>query len=86
MELTKEQEEYVQKNCTPVYLEEMYDYILDECCGPVQVGMLRYSASHVLKEIDPTAYRCGMNDYENSLELVEIDGEYYMPEDVERYR
>lgn len=83
MELTKEQEEYVLDSCKAVNLEEMYDDMLDECYGPVHIGCLEYSASYVLKEVDPTAYRCGMNDYEYDLGLVEIDGEYYMLEDVE---
>lgn len=83
MELTKEQEQYVQENCSTVDLEEMYKEMLDECCGPIHIGMLEYSASEVLKEVDPTAYRCGMNDHEYHLGLVEIEGEYYMFEDVE---
>jgi hypothetical protein len=47
--------------------EEMYDEMLDDCEGPVTVCGMTYSASHVLREVDPTAYRCGFNDYVDSL-------------------
>lgn len=83
MEMTKEQEWHVKRSCNKVDVEEMYDDMLDGCYGPVHIGTLEYSASYVLEEVDPIAYRCGMVDYMDSLELVEIDGEYYLPEDVE---
>jgi len=41
---------------------EMYDDLLD-CDGPVRIGNLTYPASQVLREVDPTAYQCGFNDY-----------------------
>ena len=46
---------------------EMYDEMLDDCEGPVELCGMTYSASHVLREVDPTAYRCGFNDYVDSL-------------------
>ncbi len=45
---------------------EMYDDMIDECCGEVNVGVT-LCASRVLKECDPIAYRCGFNDYMDSL-------------------
>ncbi len=47
--------------------EEMYDEMLDDCEGPVTLCGMTYSASQVLREVDPTAYRCGFNDYVDSL-------------------
>ena len=47
--------------------EEMYDEMLDDCEGPVELCGMTYSASHVLREVDPVAYRCGFNDYVDSL-------------------
>ena len=47
--------------------EEMYDEMLDDCEGTVTLCGMTYSASHVLREVDPTAYRCGFNDYVDSL-------------------
>ena len=46
---------------------EMYEEMLDDCEGPVELCGMTYSASHVLREVDPTAYRCGFNDYVDSL-------------------
>lgn len=47
---------------------EQYEDMLDEI-SEVKIGSLTYSASLVLKEVDPTAYRCGLVDYVDSLEL-----------------
>lgn len=40
--------------------------MLDES-GPVKIGRLEFYPSRILRECDPIAYRCGLNDYENSL-------------------
>lgn len=47
-------------------LQERYDDMLDGE-GPVTLGGLEYSVSHILPEIDSIAYRCGMSDYWDSL-------------------
>lgn len=47
-------------------LHEMFDNILDES-GPVKIGVLEYSPSDVLRSVDPTAYRCGVADFADSL-------------------
>lgn len=51
------------------YTEDDYDDMLRECCsthgdGYVHIGNLSYDVAQVLKQIDPTAYRCGFNDYQ----------------------
>ena len=46
---------------------EMYEEMLDDCEGPVRLCGMTYSVSHVLRKIDPTAFRCGFNDYVVSL-------------------
>ena len=46
---------------------EMYEEMLDDCEGPVELCGMTYSASHVLREVDPVAFRCGFNDYVDSL-------------------
>jgi septal ring factor EnvC (AmiA/AmiB activator) len=48
--------------------EDQYRDMIEEFDGPVRIGSLEYSAARVLEEIDPTAYRCGLNDYVDSLE------------------
>lgn len=42
--------------------EEAYDNMLDECHG----DFLGMAASRILKECDPTAYRCGFSDWADS--------------------
>ncbi len=48
--------------------EEEYKDALDEQ-GDVVIGSLHYSPSYVLREVDPTAYRCGLVDYVNGLDV-----------------
>lgn len=48
--------------------DSYYADMLDELYSTVSICGYEYSASHALKEIDPTAYRCGMIDYYASLE------------------
>ena len=43
---------------------ERYDDMLDECHG----DFLGMNASYILKEMDPTAYRCGLLDYLDGLD------------------
>lgn len=43
------------------YDEDQYDELLDQD-GPVRVAGLEFNPSQILKELDPTAYRCGFND------------------------
>lgn len=84
IETTKKQIEAIEKEIEiiteqidnfeldPDKYEEAYCDTLDECYDKF---MDRYNASRVLKEIDPIAYRCGLNDYIDGLEL-EDDEEY----------
>ena len=46
---------------------DAYDEMIDDCTPMVKVGSLEYLPSRVLKEVDPIAYRCGLNDYLDSL-------------------
>lgn len=45
---------------------ELYDAMLDECHEPMKIGYMSFSASEVLSECDPIAYRCGFNDWLDS--------------------
>jgi len=54
--------------------ENEYDDWLDEIDGTVKIGNLEYATSVVLKNTDPTAYRCGFSDYQDSMsETIEED-------------
>lgn len=54
--------------------EEEYKDLIDES-GPVMICGMSFTASRILAEIDPTAYRCGLNDYVDSLDVTD-DSEY----------
>jgi hypothetical protein len=47
-------------------IEEMYKEALDEM-GEVKLGNLTFSPSRIIKELDPIAYRVGLNEYEDML-------------------
>ena len=47
-------------------LHERYDESLDDSYGEVKIAGGSYSTSHALKEVDPTAYDCGFNDWLDS--------------------
>lgn len=74
-------EHIVKEEGTAIDGDEMYDDLLDECYEPFKLGDLEYSPSQVLRDVDPTAYRIGKQDYLDSLvedgQLVCLDGTYY---------
>ena len=54
-------EEEVRQN-----VEDNYDDMLDELYEPYEVGASTFYASQVLKECDPIAYNCGIDDFVDS--------------------
>ena len=44
-------------------LEGQYNDMLNDCNECVVINGMEYLPSQVLAEVDPTAYRCGFNDY-----------------------
>lgn len=48
-------------------LREQYDDMLDEVYGEVKLGNLTFSPSRIIRELDETAYRIGLYEYEDSL-------------------
>lgn len=76
----------IEVNLTPLDTQELYIDMLDDCYGDVEIAGMTFSTSRALKELDPTAFRCGESDYIDSLSLVEIQGEYYEQDAVEQER
>jgi hypothetical protein len=58
----------------PYKHEGSYAELIDEQ-GPVIVAGLEFTASRILREVDPVAYRCGLVDYVDSLDVTD-DEEY----------
>lgn len=46
------------------YTESDYDDMLNECYPDYNIGGCNYRASDILKNVDPIAYQCGFNDYQ----------------------
>lgn len=42
---------------------DLYDEFLDEAYQPYNIGYLEWTASHIMKELDPTAYRIGFQEW-----------------------
>ena len=53
--------------------EDQFDESLDESIPEIEIGCLTYSPSHVLKNVDPVAYRCGLNDFVDQFDVTETD-------------
>ncbi len=50
----------------------------------VEILGMSYLASRVLEELDPTAYRCCFNDWLDSEEWDEFEGDYMKRDDIEK--
>ena len=68
-------------------LEQLYQDMLDDVYGDIDICGYEYPASAVLQDVDPIAYRCGFADYTSLLidddTMIEIDGEYYWTQDID---
>ena len=80
--------DHVKRECTEIDREARYDQMLDECYSFECVGgpFEHMQPSQVLKEMDPTAYRGGVNDYMDGEDTYEIDGKTYDRKEVEEAR
>lgn len=84
--------ERVKDELSPVDVEQRFDDMLDECYSFDSVGGPFESMlpSRVLKECDETAYRCGVNDYADSLskdsEIEYIAEDWYDTKEVQDIR
>jgi hypothetical protein len=48
--------------------EELYEEFLNEVHETVAICGYEYDAGRALRILDPIAFRCGMNDYQDSVE------------------
>lgn len=62
--------------CDPDDLADQFDECLDEA-GSIEVAGGSFYPSQILKECDPIAYRCGLNDFADS---------YFDKEETEEYQ
>lgn len=76
---------HVEAECTAIDREKRFDEALDSE-GDIQVAGLTFSPSDILKNCDETAYRCGVNDYADGEGWIEINGDNYDSDEVEKAR
>lgn len=81
MLLKEKAEKRIVAELEPVDVAQLFRDSLDEE-GDVQVGCLTFQRSRIVEELDPVAFRCGVNDYVDALVsdgilTDEICGEYY---------
>ena len=62
---------------------DQYDEMLRECTGDIKIGSLTFDADQVLRECDPTAYRCGLVDYIDSIDKTDTEGYKAIEEEIE---
>lgn len=55
-----------QIECDPDDFTEQFNELLDES-GTVEAGGYSFYPSRILKELDPIAYNCSLNDYADSV-------------------
>lgn len=80
--------EYIRDNCTAIDREERFRDVLDEIYSFDSVGgpFAHMSPSRVLEEVDPVAFRCGVNDFMDGENTVEIFGDEYDADEAEQAR
>lgn len=77
----------IKEELTPIHIEEYYADALDDIYPVVEIGGLTFSPSQIVTQLDPTAFRCGMQDYLDGDDFLEyVAGEWYYAEEVEKLR
>lgn len=82
----KDLETRIAEELESIDVDSRYDDFLDDVYPDLTIAGMSFSTSRALKELDPTAYRCGMNDWIDSENFVEINGDYYDADDCERIK
>ena len=77
----------IKEELTPIHIEDYYAAALDDIYPVVQICGLTFSPSQIVKELDPTAFRCGMQDYLDGDDTLEyVADEWYIAYEVEKLR
>ena len=82
-DLEKQQE---QIELDPDDYEDQFDESLDESIPEIEIGCLTYSPSPVLKNVDPTAYRCSLNDFVDSLDVEDSDDYKALQDEIDQLK
>lgn len=79
---------HIESECDAIDREKAFDEMLDELYSFDSIGgpFACMQPSRVLRECDPVAYRCGVNDYFGTGDYVEIGAETYNSDDAQAAR
>ena len=72
-QIADKEKQQEQIELDPDDYEDQFDESLDDSIPEIEIGCLTYSPAHVLKNVDPIAYRCGLNDFIDSLDVEDSD-------------
>lgn len=88
MEISNQKNELIKNNLAPIDIEELFNDYIDESNPPYKMGYLEFDASEILKCVDPIAYDQELSNFQIDMEenemIVNVNGEYYLIEDVEK--
>jgi len=77
-------EHLIKEHCNPIDAEQEFEELLNGCYEPVKIGFCEWDAGHVMKELDPVSFRCGVSDMlSDDEQYVEIDCQYYQVYEIE---
>lgn len=80
-------ESRIKEELTPVDIEEYYAAALDDIYPVVEIGYSRFSPSSIVRELSPTDFRCGMNDYIDGDDTLEyVADEWYRADEIQKLR
>lgn len=80
---------HIEAECSAIDREGVFDDMIDECYSFESVGgpFAHMSPSRVLREVDPIAHRCGVNDYFGTDDsYIEVGNETYRKDEVDEAR
>ena len=83
-QIADKEKQQEQIELDPYDYEDQFDESLDDSIPEIEIGCLTYSPSHVLKNVDPVAYRCSLNDFVDSLDASETDGYKALQEEIDQ--
>lgn len=79
----KELSKKIQEELSEIDVEVKYREFLQEVYGDVEVCGMMMSAARILEEMDPIAFRCGLNDWlDGEDNITEVNGGYYDTDEV----
>ena len=82
-QIADKEKQQSQIELDPDDYEDQFDDMLDES-GTVEAGGYSFYPSRILEELDPVAYRCGLNDFVDSLDVEDSDEYKALQEEIDQ--